>query len=188
MMSCKGATLIQPSIAFESEYLLMAEEFWARESWVAGENRFQNDRDLIKNNFSTYICCLDEANQSIGLKPGYVPSTTFWLTANVNQIIGECRLRHWLTTSLEHEGGHIGYVIRPSARRKGYGTRILALTLEKARDLRLNRVLLTCDTDNIGSARVIEKNGGKLASQGISNSSGKPISRYWIDLSKTPLL
>ena len=188
MMSCKGATLIQPSIAFESEYLLMAEEFWAKESWVAGENRFQNDRDLIKNNFSAYICCLDEANQSIGLKPGYVPSTTFWLMANDNQIIGECRLRHWLTTSLEHEGGHIGYVIRPSARRKGYGTCILALTLEKARDLRLNRVLLTCDTDNIGSARVIEKNGGKLASQGISNSSGKPISRYWIDLSKTPLL
>ena len=160
----------------------MAEEFWAKESWVAGENRFQHDRALIENNFSAYICRLDEANQSIGLKPGYVPSTTFWLVANDTQIIGESRLRHWLIPSLEHEGGHIGYVIRPSARWKGYGTCILALTLERARDLRLNRVLLTCDTDNIGSARVIEKNGGKLASQGISNSSGKPISRYWIDL------
>ena len=182
MMNCKEAALIQPSTAFGSEYLSMAEEFWAKESWVAGENRFQNDRDLIENNFPAYIRRLDAENQSIGLKPGYVPSTTFWLMTNDTQMIGESRLRHWLTTSLEHEGGHIGYVIRPSARQQGYGTCILALTLEKARDLRLNRVLLTCDTDNIGSARVIEKNGGKLASQGISNSSGKPISRYWIDL------
>ncbi len=182
MMNREEARLIQPSIAFESEYLSMAKEFWANESWVAGEKRFQNDRDLIENSFSAYICRLDEANQSIGFKPGHVPSTTFWLVANDTQIIGESRLRHWLTTSLEHEGGHIGYVIRPSERRKGYGTCILALTLEKARDLGLSRVLLTCDTDNIGSARIIEQNGGKLESQEISNSSGKPISRYWIDL------
>jgi predicted acetyltransferase len=182
MMDREGARLVQPSIALESEYLSMAEEFWAKESWVAGENRFQNDRDLIENSFSAYIRRLDEENQSIRLKPGYVPSTTFWLAANNTQIIGESRLRHWLTTSLEHEGGHIGYVIRPSERRKGYGTCILALTLEKARDLGLNRVLLTCDTDNIGSARIIEQNGGKLENQEISNSSGKPISRYWIDL------
>ena len=177
MMNCKEARLIQPSIAFESEYLSMAEEFW-----VAGENRFQNDRNLIKNSFAAYIRRLDEENQNIGLKPRYVPSTTFWLAANNTQIIGESRLRHWLTTYLEHEGGHIGYVIRPSERRKGYGTCILTLTLKKAKDLGLNRVLLTCDTDNIGSARVIEQNGGKLASQGTSSSSAKLISRYWIDL------
>ena len=172
-------TLMNPSIAFESEFLSMTEEFQA-----AGYERSQRDFDLIRNDFPAYIRRLDEASRDIGLKPGHVPSTTFWLVANSIQIIGESRLRHWLTTALEHEGGHIGYAIRPSERRKGYGTCILALTLEKARDLGLNRVLLTCDTDNIGSARIIERNGGKLASRGISNSSGKPISRYWIDLSK----
>lgn len=180
--NCDRVRLVQPSIAFEAEYLSMAAEFWAKESWVAGEKRFQNDRDLIENNFPAYIRRLDEAARDIGLQPGFVPCTTFWLIANDGQILGESRLRHWLTNSLEYEGGHIGYVIRPSDRRKGYGTRILALTLEKARDLGLNRVLLTCDTDNIGSARIIEKNGGKLASQGISPSYGKPISRYWITL------
>ena len=172
-------TLMKPSIAFESEFLSMTEEFQA-----AGYERSQRDFDLIRNDFPAYIRRLDEASRDIGLKPGHVPSTTFWLVANSIQIIGESRLRHWLTTALEHEGGHIGYAIRPSERRKGYGTCILASTLEKARDLGLNRVLLTCDTDNIGSARIIERNGGKLASRGISNSSGKPISRYWIDLSK----
>ena len=147
-------TLMKPSIAFASEFLSATEEFRA-----AGYERAQRDFDLIRNDFPGYIRRLNEANQSIGLKPGYVP-----------------------TTALEHEGGHIGYAIRPSERQKGYGTCILALTLEKAGDLGLNRVLLTCDTDNIGSARIIERNGGQLASRGISNSSGKPISRYWIDL------
>lgn len=180
--NCNRVRLVQPSIVYASGYLSMAEEFWAKESWVAGEKRFQNDRNLIETNFPAYIRRLNEENQTIGLKSGYIPSTTFWLAANNAKIIGESRLRHWLTTSLEYEGGHIGYVIRPSERRKGYGTRILALTIEKAIDLGLNRVLLTCDTDNIGSARIIEQNGGKLASQGISNSSGKPISRYWINL------
>ena len=175
---CDGITLIQPSIAFESEFRSMAEEFRA-----AGEERSQHD--LIRNDFPAYIRRLDEAARGIGLKPGDVPCTTFWLVANNTQIIGESRLRHWLP-SLEHEAGNIGYAIRPSGRRKGYGTRILALTLEKVRDLGLNRVLLTCDTDNIGSARIIEKNDGKLASRGILNSSGKPISRYWINLQKNP--
>ena len=170
-------TLMNPSIAFESEFLLTTEEFQA-----AGYERSQRDFDLIRNNFPAYLRRLDEASRDIGLKPGDVPCTTFWLIANDTQILGESRLRHWLTPSLENEAGHIGYAIRPSERRKGYGTCILALTLEKAGDLGLNRVLLTCDTDNIGSARIIERNGGQLASRGISNSSGKPISRYWIDL------
>ena len=148
-------TLMKPSIAFASEFLSVTEEFRA-----AGYERAQRDFDFIRNDFPAYIRRLNETNQSIGLKPGYVPTTTFWLVVNGAQIIGESRLRHWLTTALEHEGGHIGYAIRPSDRRKGYGTCILALTLEKAGDLGLNRVLLTCDTDNIGSARIIERNGG----------------------------
>ena len=177
MVSRESATLSQPSIAFESEFLLTTEEFW-----VAGYERAQRDFDLIRNDFPAYIRHLDEASRDIGLKPGDVPCTTVWLIANDTHILGESRLRHWLTPSLEHEAGHIGYAIRPSERRKGHGTHILALTLAKARDLGLNHVLLTCDTDNIGSARIIERNGGKLASRGISNSSGKPISRYWIDV------
>jgi predicted acetyltransferase len=84
--------------------------------------------------------------------------------------------------ALEHHGGHVGYAIRPSERLKGYGTRLLALTLDKAREMGLGRVLVTCDTDNFASVRVIEKNGGVLENQVISNRSGKMISRYWIAL------
>ena len=108
--------------------------------------------------------------------------TLFWLVRGGTAIVGTSQLRHTLTPDLEHEGGHIGYNIRPSQRRKGYGTRLLGLLLGKARGLGLQRVLLTCDTDNVASARIIEKNGGRLDSDGISGKSGKPISRYWIEL------
>ena len=110
-----------------------------------------------------------------------MPENTFWLVLN-SRILGRSKLRHWLTPELEHEGGHIGYDIRPSERRKGYGTLILELTLKRAKSLGFGRVLLTCDTDNVASARIIEKNGGKHSGQAVSNRSGKPISQYWIEL------
>ncbi|MHB8934154.1 MAG: GNAT family N-acetyltransferase, partial [Bellilinea sp.] len=92
------------------------------------------------------------------------------------------RLRHRLTPLLEEEGGHIGYDIRPSERGKGYATLLLALTLEKARESGMAGVLVTCDEDNIASARVIEKNKGQLLNTVVSQTSGKQVRRYWIDL------
>ena len=110
-----------------------------------------------------------------------MPENEFWLVSE-NRVLGRVKLRHRLLPALEHEGGHIGYDIRPLERQKGYGTLLLKLTLLKAKELGLNRVLLTCDTDNIGSAGIIEKNGGVLSGQAISKKSGKPISQYWIEL------
>jgi predicted acetyltransferase len=98
------------------------------------------------------------------------------------RVLGVAKLRHLLTPTLEDIGGHIGYNIRPSERGKGYGTLILALTLDCARELGLSRVLLTCDTDNIRSARVIMRNGGVLTSEGYSPLRGARVSRYWIAL------
>jgi predicted acetyltransferase len=96
--------------------------------------------------------------------------------------VGASRLRHALTPALEDIGGHIGYDIRPTERRKGYGTRLLALMLHKAKALGLARVFLTCDTENVASAKIIEKNGGVLASQSVSPRAGVLVSRYWIEL------
>jgi predicted acetyltransferase len=122
------------------------------------------------------------ASMGIDLPPGIVPMTSFWLVEDDQTVIGESRLRHRLTPALEIEGGHIGYAIRPSARRKGYGTRILALTLERARVMGLRQVLVTCNTDNIASARIIEKNGGLLDGYALSPHSRVQISRYWISI------
>jgi predicted acetyltransferase len=102
---------------------------------------------------------------------GFVPYHTFWLVQDETRILGELRLRHRLTEMLAIEGGHIGYNIRPSERRKGYGTLQLRLGLEKARGLRLTRVLVTCDDDNLPSAKIIETNGGVLSGRSISPES-----------------
>jgi len=113
--------------------------------------------------------------------PGTVPMSRFWLV-EAGRIVGSSRLRHVLTPELEHEGGHIGYDIRPSARRQGLGTSILRLTLERAAARGLSRVKVTCDADNIGSIRVIENNGGVLAGEVPSLQRGTPIRQYWIEL------
>jgi predicted acetyltransferase len=79
-------------------------------------------------------------------------------------------------------GGHIGYEIRPVKRRQGYGTEILRLGLEKARELGLRKVLVTSDEDNIGSRKIIEHNGGIF--ENAIEIEGDPVQklRYWIDI------
>ena len=118
--------------------------------------------------------------------PERVPQSVFILTRvapdGSRAALGVSKLRHTLTPALEDAGGHISYRIRPDERGKGYGTLILALTLPHARDLGLARVLLTCDADNIRSARVIMANGGVLTSEGHSPLRGARVCRYWIAL------
>ncbi len=79
-------------------------------------------------------------------------------------------------------GGHIGYEIRPSRRKQGYGTEILRLGLEKAKELGLQRVLVTCDEDNIGSKKIIEHNGGKFENAIVMEGDTVKKLRYWIDI------
>jgi predicted acetyltransferase len=91
-------------------------------------------------------------------------------------------LRHTLNARLREFGGHIGYEIRPSARGRGHATQALHLALERAWDLGLERVLLTCDVVNLGSRRVIEKGGGVLEGEFTVPGHAEPIRRYWIPL------
>jgi predicted acetyltransferase len=135
----------------------------------------------LPEDFGEYVKWL--RSQETRDEPGkYVPQNTFWLVRDGSEIIGESRLRHKLTPSLAQFGGHIGYMIRPSARRKGYGTKILALTLDRAREMGLDRVLITCSPTNTGSARVILANGGVQDADGVDPESGEPTWRFWIDL------
>ncbi|MDJ0634758.1 MAG: GNAT family N-acetyltransferase [Xenococcaceae cyanobacterium MO_188.B29] len=178
-MELEELQLIEPTPALQSEFISMVREFQE-----VGETRI-HDRDLlplIQENFLAYLHQLENNSKGIKLKPGFVPATTFWLVNQSDRILGESRLRHRLTPMLEDRGGHIGYMVRPTERSKGYGTKLLAMTLEKAQQIGLNRVLVTCNEDNLASARVIQKNGGSLASESISEQTGRIISRYSIAL------
>jgi predicted acetyltransferase len=178
-MDTEVLALVRPNIALKDEYLAMLGEHLA-----AGEPHQARNLDLARQDFAALVGILLDREKGIGLPAGYVPGSEFWTPKNGVTLVGEIHLRHHLSPNLEHHGGHIGYQIRPSQRRKGYGTRQLALCLDEARKLGLSRVMVTCDVDNIGSAKIIEHNSGKLASQGISNFSGKIISRYWTDLAQ----
>jgi predicted acetyltransferase len=177
--------LAQTVLTLEAPTPPLEASFWAMvaELDAAGEPFFsQQLRKLAQRHFAAYTALVEARARGERLPPGHVSGHVYWLVRAGTDIVGTSRLRHSLTPALEDIGGHIGYDIRPSARRRGYGTWLLALTLERARALGLDHVLLTCDTDNVGSVRIIERNGGVLASQGVSPTSGKQISRYWIAL------
>ena len=175
-MSLEDVQLVEPTAELRESYLAMVHEF--RE---AGE-RFQQDYYDDLADFPAMVRKLRGQSRGDSLPEGYVPCSHYWLVRGGAVVLGTSRLRHRLMPRLEHEGGHIGYDIRPSERGKGYATHLLALTLEKARAVGVREALLTCDTDNAASARVIERNGGRLAGRGFSERTGKAISRYWIDL------
>jgi len=112
------------------------------------------------------------------LPPGLVPAT--FLVAEVDgELVGRTSIRHELNPDLEREGGHIGYGVVPAHRGRGWATEILRQSLIVARALGVDRALLTCDDDNLASARVIERNGGVLADR--VDILGSLIRRYWID-------
>ena len=95
---------------------------------------------------------------------GKVPETTLWWVDG-DEYLGRLSIRHELTAPLREFGGHIGYVVRPSARRKGHAAAMLAAALPITGGLGIDPALLTCDADNEGSRRVIESNGGILEDQ-----------------------
>lgn len=111
---------------------------------------------------------------------GLVPSTTFLAIDEDNQLVGMIDLRHRLNDVLLRHSGHIGYSVRKSRRRKGYATEMLRLALAEAGKLGIHKVLVTCDKENTGSARTIQKNGGILENEMADGE--KVFQRYWIPL------
>lgn len=115
----------------------------------------------------------------------FVPSFQYVLyDILTREVLGSVSIRTELNEALRQVGGHIGYSVAPSKRRKGYGCFILEEALKKAKNHGLNRVLVTCDEDNVASAKVIEANGGILDSIILDSESNKQVKRYWINLEK----
>ena len=127
--------------------------------------------------FADFVAGLEDRRQGRNLA-GAVPET--FLLAEVNsEIVGRLSLRHALNAALRANGGHIGFAILSAHRRRGYASEILRQALVLARNLGLDRVLLTCDESNIGSRGVIEGQGGVFSGHAAAN----PTKRlYWIEL------
>jgi predicted acetyltransferase len=132
--------------------------------------------------FSRYLEVLAEQERGVNLLPNHVPST-FLFAFDGHRIVGRVSIRHMLNDLLRRVGGHIGYVVVPEFRRQGHATTILRMALHIASEqLGIGRVLVTCDDDNVGSIRTIEKNGGMLENVVMGPDLAKPKRRYWIEV------
>jgi predicted acetyltransferase len=128
-----------------------------------------------------YLDVLKQQARGENLPPDHVPST-FLFAFDASRIVGRVSIRHKLNDFLLRVGGHIGYVVVPEFRRRGYATVILRLALRIAHEqLGIDRVLVTCDDDNVGSIRTIERNGGILEDVVSQRDLEKPRRRYWIE-------
>ena len=156
-----------------------AQLFDMMEEWLAVEQHFSPYaiRRLDYHDFDYYLKNLETTEE----KDGRVPDSVFFcLDVDRNFFVGAVNIRHYLTDALLYTGGHIGDGVRPSERRKGYATAMIALALDECRKLGLDRVLMTCDKTNVGSAKSIIKNGGVLENEVLDD--GVLEQRYWINL------
>jgi predicted acetyltransferase len=171
--------LIEPSAAYLAEFLAAEREFVQ-----AGGERIINQHAGLLDHPSDYLTQVLAEQGRQPAEPSRVAASVFWLVDG-ETYVGRVNMRHRLNPRLRRVGGHIGYEIRPSMRRRGYGAQALALAMERARDIGLRRVLLVCADDNIGSQRIIEANGGVLEGTFRVRERSEPIRRYWIDLRRT---
>jgi predicted acetyltransferase len=173
--------LTAPAVRVHRSYLAAVAEYAAEGRGSPGDNSMLG-REIRQYGgtwadpgaFAAYTARLRADAREESPRPEWlVPATTLWW-AEGSEYLGRITVRHRLTPRLLEMGGHIGYDVRPSARRRGHATRMLAAVLPVARSLGIESALVTCDEDNTGSRKVIEANGGVFE----DSRSGKR--RYWV--------
>ena len=166
--------LIEPSITYRTSYEALIADFKDHQvplvPWIL-KREYKNFDDLIKR--------MENYAQGIDLG-SYVQNRTFWLINEDDEMVGVSNLRLTLNDKLLQVGGHIGLGIKPSSWGLGYGTTLLSKTIQKARTEGIDDILVTCDKSNVGSAKVIMKNGGVLESEEEVDGFDDIIQRYWI--------
>jgi predicted acetyltransferase len=175
--------LIEPDIRYRESYLEALNEGLDSNSDRTSEKEIQ----LIKADFDGWVKWCNDINRPVILPDGQkvprVPGKDFWLVDG-NKFLGRLSLRLKLNEHLLARGGNIGYSVRKSERRKGYGALMLKLVLPEARKAGLDKALITCNDENIGSQKIIEGAGGVLQDKAKMKVGGIDIleRRYWLTL------
>ena len=168
--------LVKPDLSYADEIIKYKEESLAESPIIngsAGLDRFSSIEVWLEE--------LKKRSCEDTVPKGLVPSSTYLgVREKDNYIVGMIDIRHYLNEYLTQAGGHIGYGVRKTERNKGYAKQMLKLALEKCKELKIKKVLITCDEDNIASEKVILSANAKF--EDIRNVDGENKKRFWIDL------
>ena len=168
--------LVKPDLSYADEIIKYKEESLKESPLIngsAGLDRFSSIEIWFEE--------LKKRSCEDTVPKGLVPSSTYLgVREKDNYIVGMIDIRHYLNEYLTQVGGNIGYGIRKTERNKGYAKQMLKLALEKCKELKIKKVLITCDEDNIASEKVILSANAKL--EDIRNVDGENKKRFWIDL------
>ena len=168
--------LVKPDLSYADEIIKYKEESLAESPIIngsAGLDRFSSIEIWFEE--------LKKRSCEDTVPKGLVPSSTYLgIREKDNYIVGMIDIRHYLNEYLTQVGGHIGYGVRKTERNKGYAKQMLKLALEKCKELKIKKVLITCDEDNIASEKVILSANAKL--EDIRNVDGENKKRFWIEL------
>ena len=168
--------LVKPNLSYTDEIIKYKEESLKESPLIngsAGLNRFSSIEDWLEE--------LKKRSSEATVPEGLVPSSTYLgVREKDNYIVGMIDIRHYLNEYLTQVGGNIGYSVRKTERNKGYAKQMLKLALEKCKELKMKKVLITCDEDNIASEKVILSANAKF--EDIRNVDGENKKRFWIEL------
>ena len=168
--------LVKPDLSYADEIIKYKEESLAESPIIngsAGLDRFSSIEIWFEE--------LKKRSCEDTVPKGLVPSSTYLAVREKdNYIVGMIDIRHYLNEYLTQVGGNIGYGVRKTERNKGYAKQMLKLALEKCKELKIKKVLITCDEDNIASEKVILSANAKL--EDIRNVDGENKKRFWIEL------
>jgi predicted acetyltransferase len=171
--------LIPPTARLHRAWLESRDE-WGRGVHQAGSGLRPGDEVDSPAGFAAWVTRLnDEEDPAKPVRADWVHCTYRWMVED-GRVLGAISLRHELSDFLLRAGGHVGYGVRPSARRRGLATWALSETVRAAGKLGIGRVLVTCDVTNVASARTIENAGGVL--EDVRDTEIGRVRRYWVTL------
>ena len=157
MLDEKPYVLLRFDQIAEKDYLEYISEWEAREEGIVPSASKRMGR--------TFTDCLEawkRDESELAYDRGFVPATLYFLQDSSNRILGAIHYRHTLNDRLRENGGHIGYGVRFSERRKGLASMMLKMLLDALKIKGVKEALITCDASNIASSRTIEQCGGIL--------------------------
>ena len=170
--------LIEPTMEYSEQIRAYRQEFLDSGDSMDGTGGLKNFDDPQE-----WIDFLEKHKDPKTVPEGRVPSTQLIFVRDEDQkIVGMIDIRHYLNEYLRKFGGHIGYSVALSERRKGYATQMLKATLPMCRELGIDKVLITCIKENEGSRRTILNNGGIYESTVYEPGEKTELEKYWITL------